>query len=324
MICLGIEGTAHTFAIGVIDENGKILADERAIYKPKKGKGIVPHEAARHHEKNCEKIVKKILSRIDLKKIDVIAYSCGPGLPPPLLVTANFAFKLAEKWNKILIQVNHCVGHLEIGKLMTKTKDPVFVYLSGGNTQVIALKEGRYRVLGETLDISIGNCLDVVARELGYEMPGGPKIDELAERGKNYIKLPYVVKGMDLSFSGILTKCLELIKKGYKKEDIAYSLEETCFAMLTEVTERALAHTNKKEVLLVGGVAASPKLQKMMRIMCKERGAKVYVVPREYAGDNGVMIALVGILAYKSKWKPNFKDKIKPKWRIDEVEITWI
>jgi glycoprotease/Kae1 family metallohydrolase len=289
------------------------------------GKGIIPQEAAKHHENVKEKVLIKALqsSNLEFENIDVIAYSAGPGLPPTLIVTANFAIKLAKKYEKNLIPVNHCCAHLEIGKLMTKAKDPIFVYLSGGNTQIIAFVEGRYRILGETEDIPIGNCLDVVAREMNLLMPGGPEIEKIAKNGK-YVELPYVVKGMDVSYSGIQTAAINLLKKGVAKEDIAYSLQETCFAMLTEVTERALAHTGKKEVLLVGGVAANKRLQEMMKIMCEERGAKMYVVPEKYSGDNGVMIAWTGLLAYKSGWKQSFKDKILPKWRIDEVEITWI
>lgn len=326
VICLGLEGTAHTFGIGIIDETGKILADERDTYIPKIGKGIIPNEAKEHHEKVAESILNNALENSGLKwnEIDIIAYSAGPGLPPPLTFTANFSLILSKKYNKPLISVNHCCAHLEIGKLTSNAKDPVFVYLSGGNTQIIAFVEGRYRIFGETEDIPIGNCLDVVAREMKLSMPGGAKIEELAKNGREYVELPYVVKGMDVSFSGITTAAIKLLKKGILKEDLAYSLQETCFAMLTEVTERALAHTGKKEVLLVGGVAANKRLQEMMNKMCEERGAKTYVVPEKYAGDNGIMTAWVGVLAYKSGWKPNFKDKIKPKWRIDEVEVTWV
>lgn len=303
------------------------MADERSIYKPPKGKGIIPADAAKYHEENKEKVLDRALksAKLEMGDIDVIAYSAGPGLPPCLFVCANFIFDQAKKFGKPLIPVNHCVAHLEIGKLCTQAKDPVFVYLSGGNTQIIAYSVGRYRVFGETLDIPIGNCLDVVAREMGLEMPGGPKIEELAKNGKNYFELPYVVKGMDMSFSGILTATKKLIKSSHRKEDIAYSLQETCFAMLTEVTERALAHTNKNEVLLVGGVAANKRLQEMMRIMCDERNSKFYVVSLKYAADNPVMIAWVGMLIYKHcKELPVMKNKIQSKWRVDEVPICWL
>ena len=275
------------------------------------------------------KIMNKVLTsslkvaKIEMEEVDILSYTAGPGLPPCLLVGANLADQLSKKYKKPLIPVNHCIAHLEIGKLTTGAKDPVFLYLSGGNTQVIAFVEGKYRIFGETQDMAVGNCLDVVAREIGLPMPGGPKIEELAKKGK-YVELPYVVKGMDVSFSGIATAAIKLFKKGISKEDIAYSLQETCFAMLTEVTERALAHTGKEEVLLVGGVAANKRLQEMVKIMCEERGAKMYVVLPKYSGDNGVMIAWTGLLAYKSGWKAKFKDKIRPRWRTDEVEITWV
>ncbi|MFH7860584.1 MAG: bifunctional N(6)-L-threonylcarbamoyladenine synthase/serine/threonine protein kinase [Candidatus Aenigmatarchaeota archaeon] len=325
-ISLGFEGTAHTFGVGIIDEKGNILADERDTYIPKIGKGIVPNEAKEHHEKVAAKLLEKALkiSGLSLEKINLVSYSAGPGLPPPLTFTANFAVKISKECKKPLIPVNHCCAHLEIGKLTTKTKDPIFVYLSGGNTQIIAFVEGKYRIFGETQDIPLGNCLDIVAREMKLPMPGGAEIEKIAKEGKHYVELPYVVKGMDVSFSGIATAALKLLRKGISKEDLAYSLQETCFAMLTEVTERALAHTGKEEVLLVGGVAANKRLQEMMKVMCEERGAKLYVVPEKYSGDNGVMIGWVGLLAYKSGWKPTFKDRIKPKWRIDEVEVTWV
>ena len=310
---MGIEGTAHTLGIGIITERGEILADERSVYKPALGKGILPHEARLHHEKEAKFVLRNALkkSRLSLEDIDIFAYSCGPGLPPPLIFTANFAIWLSKKYKKPLIKVHHGVGHIEIARLLTKAKDPVILFLSGGHNMILACAEGFYRVFGETEDITLGNCLDVVAREMGFQMPGGPEIEKLAKKGK-YVELPYVVKGMDVSFSGIMTAAIKLLKKGIPKEDVAYSLQETCFAMLTEVTERALAHTGKDEVLLVGGVAANKRLQAMIKRMCEERGAKFYVVPKKYAQDNGVQIAWVGVLAYKSGWKDlnTKKDKI--------------
>ncbi|MBI4009831.1 MAG: bifunctional N(6)-L-threonylcarbamoyladenine synthase/serine/threonine protein kinase [Candidatus Aenigmarchaeota archaeon] len=324
MLVLGIESTAHTFGIGIVTGSGKILANERSVYKPTLGKGIIPKDAAEHHENDKEMILDKALSKADipLEDIDIIAYSCGAGLPPCLLVGANFALDLSKKLNKPIIPVCHQIGHIEIGRLTTNAEDPVIVYLSGGNSQVIAYAEGRYRIFGETEDIPLGNALDVFARGISLPMPGGPEIEKLAKSGK-YIQLPYVVKGMDLSFSGILTAALNKFKENVNKEDLSFSMQETCFAMLTEVTERALAHTGKSEILLVGGVAANKRLQEMLDRMCEERGAKFYVVPYEYSMDNGVMIAWVGALAHNSGWKQDLEDKIKPAWRTDQVEITW-
>jgi len=322
MISLGIESTAHTVGIGIVNNKGKILADEKSIYKPSLGKGIHPREAGEHHSKHIVHLIKTALkkSKLNFKDIDIISFSKGPGLPNCLQVGTAMARYLAFKYKKQLVPVNHCIAHIEIGKLTTKCKDPVILYCSGGNTQIIAFTQGKYRIFGETEDIPVGNAFDVLARHFGLEMPGGPKIDNLAKKGK-YIELPYVVKGMDLSFSGILTECKKLYNKGKKKEDISFSFVENCFSMLTEVTERALAHTGKKEVLLVGGVAASPKLKQMIKVMCKERNAKSFSVPKQYSGDNGVMIAWNGILGSTQRIKDYSFNK---DWRTDEVDVNWI
>lgn len=325
MVSLGIESTAHTFGCGIITDEGKVLADEKSVYSPGAGKGIIPADAANHHKEVKETVLKSALkkSKLTWDDIDIVSYSAGPGLAPCLLVGADFAIELSKKYKKPLVPVNHCIAHLEIGKLTAKVKDPVFLYLSGGNTQVITFIEGKYRIFGETEDIPVGNCFDVVAREMKLKTPGGPEIEKLAKKGK-YVELPYVVKGMDLSFSGIATAAVNLLKKKIPKEDICYSLQETCFAMLTEVNERALAHTDKEEVLLVGGVAANKRLQEMVGRMCEERGARFYAVPDKYSGDNGVNIAWAGILAHRSGQIIDIeKSKIKQKWRTDEVEITW-
>ncbi len=224
---------------------------------------------------------------------------------------------------KPLIGVNHCIAHIEIGRKATNTEDPLTLYVSGGNTIVAAYDSGRYRVFGETLDLAIGNLLDSFARLMGFKHPGGPKIEAYAEKGGELIELPYIVKGMDLSYSGLLTAISGIIKK-YKVEDLCYSLQETAFAMLAEVTERALAHTEKKDVLLTGGVAANKRLQEMIKIISEEHNARFHVVPKEYAGDNGLMIAWTGILYMKSgKTIKLSESRIKPKWRLDEVDIPW-
>ena len=205
---------------------------------------------------------------------------------------------------------------------MTKCKDPVIVYCSGGNTQIIVYIDGKYRILGETEDIPIGNAFDVLARHMALEMPGGPQIEKLAKNG-SWIELPYVVKGMDLSFSGILTECIKKYDEGINKNDISYSFQEIVYSMLTEVTERALAHTGKCEVLITGGVAASSRLNEMMKTMCRGRETELYVVPSKYAGDNGTMIAWLAILNLKQKIKLN-KSGVMKNWRTDEVSINWL
>ncbi len=324
MICLAIESTAHSFGIGIVKGNN-ILANEKAVFTTEEG-GMIPHEVAKHHKEVKEDVLAAALKKAKLKMedIDIIAFSQGPGLAPPLTVGKNFAKELATKYKKPLVGCNHLAAHLEIGRLITKTKDPVFVFVSGANTQIIAHEGGRYRIFGETLDIGMGNALDKFGRDAKLGFPAGQKIEELAKKG-NYIELPYVVKGMDVSFAGIVTKAQQLLQKGMKVEDLCYSLQETFFAMVTEVTERALAHCDKNEAILIGGVAANKRFCEMLDEMCNARGAKFHPVPLEYCGDNGAMIAVLGILEYKHRKQPKIEEMdIRPGWRIDDMEIPWI
>jgi len=283
--------------------------------------GIIPNEAANHHKSLYHSIIKQALEKANVKKIDLIAFSRGPGLGPCLHIGLQAAKEYSKELNTDIIGVNHAAGHLNLGQWLTKTKDPVYLYLSGANTQIIAVENKRFRIFGEALDIAIGNALDKFAREIGLGFPGGPEIEELAKKGK-YIELPYTVKGMDVSFSGLVTKCSELFKKGIPKEDLCFSLQETAFAMLTEVTERALAHTRKDEVLIIGGVAANQRLCNMLNIMCKERNAKFFAVPLKMAGDNGVQIAVQGLKEYQAGRRDKSLE-IKPYERVDEVEVIW-
>lgn len=329
--CLGVESTADDFSIGISTFNGEILANVISAYIPEEG-GIHPREAARHHAEAASEVLEEAFKKSGLKPKDlsVIAFSQGPGLGPCLRTGATVARALASYLNIPLVGVNHCIAHIEIGKLETNAKDPITLYVSGGNTMVAAFDSGRYRVFGETLDIALGNCLDVFAREAGLRqkagMPFGAAVEQLAARGKRFVQLPYTVKGMDASLSGLLTAATSLLKTGkYKLEDLCYSLQETAFSMVTEVTERALTHTEKKEVLLTGGVAANKRLQSMIRAIAKEHEARFCVVPSQYAIDNGAMIAWTGALAYKHGMvTPIERSYVKLRWRLEEAEIPWI
>lgn len=329
LLCLGIEATAHTFGVAVValvDEDCKILSNVGDIYTTEKG-GIIPVEAAKHHDNVKEKVLNDALTEagVTLKDVDLIAYSQGPGLAPCLLRGLQLAKELARKLKKPLVPVNHCIAHLEIGRVLCKCKDPVLLYCSGANTQIISYAAGKYRIFGETLDIGIGNFIDSFARYAGLGFPGGPKIAKLALKSNNFIELPYTVKGMDVAFSGLLTNLKQKYDKGAKLEDLAFSLQEHAFAMLVEVAERAMAHLKKKELLLGGGVACNKRLQEMCEIMCKEREAKSFCPPPSVLVDNAAMIAWTGILMYRTGQQISLdKTDIKPYERTDDVEVKWI
>jgi len=328
--CLGIESTADDFGVALLSFDGTVLSNANNAYVPAKG-GIHPREAARHHAEVAGKVLAEAFEKAGIKPKDVclVAFSQGPGLGPCLRTGATAARALASYLRVPLVGVNHCVAHIEIGKLVTKATDPVTLYVSGGNTIVSAFEAGRYRVFGETLDIAIGNCLDVFAREAGLnQRPGAPFgaiVEELARKSRTFVSLPYTVKGMDLSFSGLLTAAIHLLhEKNHSLEDLCFSLQEVAFSMLTEVTERALAHTEKPEVLLTGGVAANKRLQSMLNVVAEDHNARFCVVPKKFALDNGAMIAWTGILAYERNITvPIERSFVKLKWRLDEVYASW-
>ncbi len=323
---LGIESTAHTFGVGVVRDR-EILANEREMYITEEG-GIIPVDSAEHHRRLAPEVYSRALEKsgINEKDIDAIAFSQGPGLPPCLLAGRDFSRDLAIRLKKPLVPVNHCVAHLEVGRI-TGARDPVLLYCSGANTQVIAYASGKYRVFGETLDIGVGNFIDNFARYAGLGFPGGPKIEKIARESTKFVDLPYSVKGMDISLSGILTNLRQKLEKGFELKDLAYSMQEIVFAMLIETAERALAHVGKNELLLGGGVACNSRLQEMTKIMCDERQAKFFVPERSLLVDNGAMIAYLGEIMFgvgvKIEGLEIEKIDIMPRQRTDDVEVTW-
>ncbi|MFP4195990.1 MAG: UGMP family protein [Candidatus Woesearchaeota archaeon] len=385
MLCLGIESTAHTFGASVVTGSGNVLSNERQLYTTESG-GIIPNKLSEHHVAHCDTIIRQALEKADvsIKDIDLISFSQSPGIGHALRIGAAAAKSLSLHHDIPLVGVNHCIAHLEIGRLKAKPEnqtaefstteqpdaelseaaqqntdrpceDPILLYASGANTQIIGYEGKKYRVFGETLDSGVGNFLDSFARHVGLGFPGGPKIQELASRSDNYIPLPYTVKGMDVSFGGLLTKLKTMFSTGkYKLEDLCYSLQEVAFAMLLEVSERALAHTGKNELLLGGGVACNTRLQEMASKMCADRGATCYVLDNQYNVDNAAMIAWTGIITVtgeqgtgnsdsdqrtgnrkqqeqkaensvinKELCTPVTEAKIEPHLRTDDIEIIW-
>jgi len=329
LIVLGIESTAHTFGVGVVSTRPPfILSNVKHVYRPLKG-GIHPREAAEHHMRVAPEIVSSALREagISISDVSAIAIALGPGLGPALRVGATIARGLASYYNKPLVPVNHALAHIEIGRISTCFYDPVVLYVSGGNTTVTAYAKKRYRVFGETLDIALGNLLDTFAREAGvappYIIDKLHVVDYYATRAERLVELPYVVKGQDVSFSGLLTSALRALSK-YRLEDVCLSLREVAYGAVIEVTERALAHTRKKEVLLVGGVAASPILREKIAVMASYHDAKASAPPLSLAGDNGAMIAWVGLLNYMAGITIDVEESfVRQRWRLDEVPVPW-
>ena len=327
VVILGLEGTAWNLSAALVTDD-RVIYETESAYKPAHG-GIHPREAAQHHASELKRVVSEVIEGakekgFSISDIDGVAFSQGPGMGPCLRTVATAARALALTLKKPLIGVNHCIAHIEIGRWQCRVRDPVVLYVSGANSQVLTYYAGRYRILGETLDIGIGNALDKFARYMGLSHPGGPKIEELASRAREYVHLPYVVKGMDFSFSGLTTAAKDALDAGHDREAVCYSFQETAFAMLTEVTERAMAYCGKEELLLAGGVGANRRLQQMLRTMCHDRGARFSVPEARYLRDNGAMIAYLGLLQFKSGQTIELRESaVKPNFRPDEVEVVW-
>nr|CAG4647899.1 EOG090X067V [Moina brachiata] len=330
VIAVGFEGSANKLGIGIV-KDGIVLSNPRRTYITPPGEGFKPVETAKHHQQSCVSLLKQALEEANVKpeSVDVICYTKGPGMGAPLVSVAILARTVSQLWKKPIIGVNHCIGHIEMARVITGAVNPTVLYVSGGNTQVIAYSQKRYRIFGETIDIAIGNCLDRFARIL--KLPNDPSpgynIEQMAKKGKNYIPLPYVVKGMDVSFSGILSyleDCVKNSKKEYSNEDLCFSLQETVFSMLVETTERAMAHCGSREVLICGGVGCNLRLQEMMGIMCEERGAKLFATDERFCIDNGAMIAHAGAEMFNAGiTTPLEKTTCTQRYRTDEVEVVW-
>ena len=327
MIGLGVESTAHTFSCAILEKKGKqgkILSDVRKIYHPPEGEGIHPREASRHHVENSAIVLSECLQEagVTIKDLDIISYAAGPGLGPCLRVGAVVARSLASYYNIPIYPVNHAIGHIELGKLLTGAKNPLVLLVSGGHTMLLAFLNKQWRVFGETLDITLGQLLDQFGRSLGFASPCGKNIEDLALSTSNYVLLPYSVKGNDVSFSGLLSATKSIVQKS--KADACFSLQETAFAMISETVERALSFTRKKELLIVGGVAANKRLSEMLQDVCKRHRCKFFVAPQKYAGDCGSQICWTGLLESQVKKGVSLKETfVTQSWRLDSVKVDY-
>ncbi|KAF8420500.1 putative tRNA threonylcarbamoyladenosine biosynthesis protein kae1 [Tirmania nivea] len=356
MIALGLEGSANKLGIGLIQHppgygrdptiRAKILSNIRHTFVSPPGTGFLPKDTALHHREWAVKLVKQALkeSGVSWRDVDCICYTRGPGMGAPLQSVAVVARMLSMLWNKPLVGVNHCVGHIEMGREITGAENPVVLYVSGGNTQVIAYAEQRYRIFGEALDIAVGNCLDRFARTLNISNDPAPgyNIEQLAKQGKTLLDLPYAVKGMDCSFSGILASIDSLAREHLNPDgtpknnppasdppitpsDLCFSLQETLFSMLVETTERAMSHVNSSQVLIVGGVGCNLRLQEMMGIMARDRGGSVYGTDERFCIDNGIMIAHAGLCGFSvGEGVVEVEGAgVTQRFRTDEVWVRW-
>ncbi|MEY7848786.1 bifunctional N(6)-L-threonylcarbamoyladenine synthase/serine/threonine protein kinase [Natrarchaeobius sp. A-rgal3] len=327
---LGIEGTAWAASAAVSDSESDDVFIETDAYQPESG-GIHPREAAEHMHEAIPRVVERALEYAretfagpdSAPPIHAVAFSRGPGLGPCLRIVGTAARALAQTLEVPLVGVNHMVAHLEIGRHTADFDDPVCLNASGANAHLLAYRNGRYRVLGETMDTGVGNAIDKFTRHVGWSHPGGPKVEAAAEDGE-YVDLPYVVKGMDFSFSGIMSAAKQAYDNGTPVEDVCYSLQENVFGMLTEVSERALSLTGSDELVLGGGVGQNARLREMLAEMCNQRGAEFHAPEPRFLRDNAGMIAVLGAKMYEAGDTLVLEEsRVDPNFRPDQVPVTW-
>ena len=331
---LGIEGTAWAASAALYEAETDTVTTETDAYQPDSG-GIHPREAAEHMSDAVPRVVERALEEAreqarsdsdrgsDDPPVDAVAFSRGPGLGPCLRIAGTAARAVARRLDVPLVGVNHMVAHLEVGRHRSGFAAPVCLNASGANAHVLAYRNGTYRMVGETMDTGVGNAIDKFTRHLGWSHPGGPKVERRAREGE-YHELPYVVKGMDFSFSGITSAAKAAVDDGVPVADVCRGLEETVFAMLTEGSERALSLTGRNELVLGGGVGQNDRLQRMLGEMCDQRGADLYVPEDRFLRDNAGMIAVLGAkMAAAGDTLAVADSDIDSDFRPDEVPVTW-
>ena len=336
MRILGIEGTAWAASAAIFgtDDRSSPSDDhvfiETDAYQPESG-GIHPREAAEHMGEAIPEVVETAIAHAHERAgnpgegapVDAVAFSRGPGLGPCLRIVGTAARAVAQRFDVPLVGVNHMVAHLEVGRHRSGFDSPVCLNASGANAHVLGYRNGRYRVLGETMDTGVGNAIDKFTRHIGWQHPGGPKVEQHAREGA-YHPLPYVVKGMDFSFSGITSAAKQAVDDGVPVDDVCRGLEEHIFGMLTEVSERALSLTGADELVLGGGVGQNDRLQGMLGAMCEQRDASFFAPEDRFLRDNAGMIALLGAKMYAAGDTLKLADSgIDSNFRPDEVPVTW-
>ena len=309
---LAIETSCDETSIAIVKNGTDVVAmevytqmDTHALYG-----GVVPEIASRMHTESITMVLDTLLikSNFDLKDIDAVAVTYAPGLMGGLLVGIEFAKTIAYVYNKPLIPVHHIAGHIYANSLVKPMEFPLLaVVVSGGHTELIEMEDHyKFNKLGGTLDDAIGECYDKVARVIGLEYPGGPKIDKLAKEGKPTYKLPVPLKddSYNFSFSGLKSAVINLAhneeQRGnpIREADLATSFQNVAVEAIITKVRKAITDKGIKHMILAGGVAANQGLREAMNNLAEELKVDLTIPPMKYCTDNATMIAAAGYFAY--------------------------
>ena len=323
---LGIESSCDETSISIV-KNGKeeiVTTTLSQIDIHKKFGGVVPEIASRSHAECITIVIEDCLTKANMKMEDItaIAVTYGPGLAGSLLVGVEAAKTLALCYNKPLIGVNHMAGHIYANNLVDTMDFPLIcLVISGGHTEIIYMDSDlSFKRIGSTIDDSVGEAFDKVARVIDVPYPGGPVIDKMSKIGKDTYDLPLPMDddSYNFSFSGIKSAVINLVhnekQRGneIRKEDLATSFENIVIKTLTKKTMKAIEEYNVKELLIAGGVSANSGIREEFDKLCKEKGIKLVVPKLAYCTDNGAMIAAAGYYYYKKGLFSDYSLKINP------------
>lgn len=309
---LGIESSCDETSVSIVkngtEEIATVIASQIDIHKD--FGGVVPEIASRHHIKNITIVLEECLNKANMtmEEIDAIAITYGPGLIGSLLIGLEAAKTLAFIHNKPLIPVHHIAGHIYANSLVKELKFPLLaVVVSGGHTELIEMSAHyKFQKLGGTLDDAIGECYDKVARVIGLEYPGGPKIDKLATLGQKTYKLPVPLRddSYNFSFSGLKSAVINLVHNEQQRgneinnENLATSFQSAAIESITTKVKKAIVERDTKNIVIAGGVAASKGLKEAMQKLTNELNVELSIPPIKYCTDNATMIAAAGYYAY--------------------------
>ena len=304
IVVLGIESSCDETSVAVVKNGREVLSNviDTQIKIHEQFGGVVPEIASRNHIEAISRVAKTALEEANMKleDVDLIAPTYGPGLVGALLVGVSYGRGLAYALNKPLVGVNHLEGHIAANYITHPDLEPPFLCMltSGGNTQIVYVKNYcDMEVLGRTRDDAIGEAFDKVARVVGLDYPGGPKVDKLAKTGTPNIKLPktHFENSLDFSFSGIKTAVININHntKDINKADLCASFEKTVTEVLIENVQKAIEQTGIKSLAIAGGVSANSYIRSEI-LKLQNDDLKVYMPDLKLCTDNAAMIGSAG------------------------------
>ena len=332
MKTLGIETSCDETAIAVYDSEQGIIGESifSQIKMHAEYGGVVPELASRDHCVKIISVLKEAIKDVDLKSIDQVAYTSGPGLLGALLIGESFAQGISSALNIPLIPINHLEGHLmsPVMEFPEITTPYISLLVSGGHSMIVDVKDrGDYQILGQSQDDAVGEAFDKVGKLLGLPYPGGPHIEKLALKGnaKSYdFPRPMIHSdNLDLSFSGLKTSVLYTVRDienitDQIKADIAASFQQAVIDVLTKKIKKSVELSGRSNVIIAGGVAANKALRAAIKELENVLNIRVYYPSLKYCGDNAAMIAFVGSLRSSDKIQVN-GSSVRARWPLSEL-----